>query len=166
MKKYGTLVLFCGKMGAGKSTKAAEISEKTGAILISEDEWLSRLYPGEINSLQDYIKYSPRLKSVIEKHVQSILYCGVSVIMDFPGNTKQQRSWLKGIFLNRPYHHQLIYLDADDDTCLKQIAHRKNSQPERTEIDTPSIFKQVTKYFEAPSADEGFNIETIKLTCT
>ena len=53
----GVLTFFCGKMGAGKSTKANEIALKNKAILLSEDEWLSSLYPGKILSLNDYIEY-------------------------------------------------------------------------------------------------------------
>lgn len=36
----GVLTFFCGKMGAGKSTKAIEIAEEDNAVLFSEDEWL------------------------------------------------------------------------------------------------------------------------------
>jgi len=54
----GTLTFFCGKMGAGKSTKASEIAQKSNAVLLSEDEWLASLYPNKISSLNDYIEYS------------------------------------------------------------------------------------------------------------
>ncbi|MFN7696044.1 MAG: AAA family ATPase, partial [Burkholderiales bacterium] len=38
-----TLHFFCGKAGAGKSTLAARIAQETGAVLISEDVWMTRL---------------------------------------------------------------------------------------------------------------------------
>ncbi len=57
----GVLTFFCGKMGAGKTTKAREISQKRNAVLLSEDEWLASIYPNSIKSLEDYIKYSGRL---------------------------------------------------------------------------------------------------------
>ncbi|WP_145974153.1 AAA family ATPase, partial [Thalassobacter stenotrophicus] len=40
----GTLIFFCGKMGAGKSTLAKRLAEEKGAVLISEDDLLSKLY--------------------------------------------------------------------------------------------------------------------------
>jgi predicted kinase len=52
------LTLLCGKMAAGKSTKAAELVASRAAVLFSEDEWLSRLYPGQVNNIEDYVKYS------------------------------------------------------------------------------------------------------------
>ena len=162
MSEYGMLVLFCGKMGSGKSTKAIELAAEMDAILVSEDEWLSHLYPEEINSFQDYLTYSSRLKPLIKAHVQSILNSGVSVVMDFPGNTKNQRSWLKSILHDNLCLHKLVYLEADDEVCLERLSHRQLAQPERAIFDNPEVFKQVTAHFEAPSSTEGFVIETIR----
>ncbi|MCF5552843.1 AAA family ATPase, partial [Pseudomonas syringae] len=38
------LHLLCGKIASGKSTLAKSIATKHSAILLSEDQWLSRLY--------------------------------------------------------------------------------------------------------------------------
>jgi len=38
-------------MGAGKSTKSKEFAFDNNAVLLSEDEWLSILYPQQILSL-------------------------------------------------------------------------------------------------------------------
>lgn len=43
----GVLTFFCGNMGAGKSTKSREISQERNAVLLSEDEWLSSVYPNK-----------------------------------------------------------------------------------------------------------------------
>lgn len=54
MSKQATLIFFCGKMGSGKSTKAIELANEYDAILLSEDEWLSAIYPEEIKVFDDY----------------------------------------------------------------------------------------------------------------
>ena len=54
----GVLTFFCGKMGAGKTTKANNIAMERKAVLLSEDEWLTSLYPNKIASLKDYVAYS------------------------------------------------------------------------------------------------------------
>lgn len=166
MSDYGILVLFCGKMGSGKSTKAIEITKEMNAILISEDEWLSQLYPEEITSFEDYVKYSSRLKPVIKSHVQSLLETGISVVMDFPGNTKNQRSWFREIFQEKSYPHKLVYLEADDEVCLNRLALRQRLHPERANFDNPEVFNLVTAYFETPSPNEGFSIEIIRQSNT
>ena len=78
----GKLIFFSGKMGAGKSTHAKRLAHKNNAVLLSEDEWLSALYPNQITSLEDYIKYSKQLKPQIKRLVQSILSTGTNVVMD------------------------------------------------------------------------------------
>lgn len=157
----GTLTFFCGKMGAGKSTKAREIAQKSNAALLSEDEWLASLYPNKISSLNDYIEYSNLLKPQIKMLVQSILSTGTNVVMDFPANTLSQRDWFRSVFSAIEAPHNLIYIDLSNAECLKQIEKRRKEQPERSATDTPDIFEQVTKYFMAPTTEEGFNTITV-----
>ncbi|MDO6693393.1 ATP-binding protein [Aliiglaciecola sp. 3_MG-2023] len=153
----GELTFFCGKMGAGKSTKAREIAQKSNVVLLSEDEWLASLYPNKISSLNDYIEYSNLLKPQIKKLVQSMLSAGTNVVMDFPANTLSQRDWFRSIFSEIEAPHNLVYIDLSNEICLKQIEKRRKEQPERMATDTPEMFEQVTKYFKAPTAEEGFN---------
>ncbi|MHB1705895.1 MAG: AAA family ATPase [Acidithiobacillus sp.] len=86
---------------------------------LSEDDWLSAIYPEEINNFDDYIKYSSRLKPLLKGHVRRILQSGVSVVMDFPGNTKKQRVWFKEIFFEAQIPHKLIYLKIRGSIVLK-----------------------------------------------
>lgn len=154
----GVLTFFCGKMGAGKTTKSREIAQQKNAVLISEDEWLGSLYPDSIFSLDDYRKYSGRLKPQMKKLIQSILIAGTDVVMDFPANTIAQREWFKSIFSEIQAPHNLIYIDQPDEVCIEQIAKRRTEQPARAATDTTEMFEQVTKHFVAPTPDEGFNV--------
>ncbi|RIN23683.1 AAA family ATPase, partial [Staphylococcus succinus] len=94
MSTIGTLYFFSGKMGAGKSTKAKEIEQTENAVLLSEDEWLEKLYPKQINNFDDYLNYSKLIKPLLKEHIQHILKVGSNVVLDFPGNTTIQRKWL------------------------------------------------------------------------
>jgi len=158
MTRSGRLYFFCGKMGAGKSTTSIQLAKDKCAVLLSEDEWLSSLYPNEITTFDDYLKYSAQLKPLVKKHVQNILSVGTDVVMDFPGNTQKLRKWLLDIAKEVNANHQLIYLNLNNEQCLRQIAKRSNEQPERAAFDTESVFMHVTKFFEAPEASEGLNI--------
>ena len=154
----GTLTFFCGKMGAGKSTKASEIAQRGNAVLLSEDEWLASLYPNKISSVHDYVEYSNRLKPPIKKLVQAMLSAGTNVVMDFPANTLSQRDWFRCIFAEINAAHNLIYIDVPNEVCLKQIEKRRHAQPERAATDTAEMFEHMTRYFVAPTSEEGFNI--------
>ncbi|MEK4424649.1 AAA family ATPase [Solibacillus sp. FSL K6-1523] len=158
MKETGTLYFFCGKMGAGKSTKSKQLAIEKHAVLLSEDEWLESLYPNQIISFEDYLKFSTRLKPLVKKHVQNILSVGTNVVMDFPGNTQKQRKWFLDIASGINANHQLIFLNLNNEQCLRQIAQRRKEQPERAAFDTEETFIHVTKFFEAPEASEGLNI--------
>jgi predicted kinase len=159
--KKGTLVFFCGKMGAGKSTKSREIALERNAVLLSEDEWLEAIYPNKISSLDDYIRYSSLLKPQIKKLVQSILAAGTDVVMDFPANTTSQREWFRGIFTEVNAPHSLVYIDVTNEVCLERIAERRIAQPERATTDTVEMFEQVTRHFVEPTPGEGFNITRV-----
>ncbi len=157
----GVLTFFCGKMGSGKSTQSSLIAQEENAVLLSEDEWLASLYPNKITSLQDYIKYSNRLKPKIKKLVQSILVTGTNVVMDFPANTVSQRDWFRDIYSQISAPHNLVYIKLNNEDCLKQIAARRIQQPSRATTDTKEMFEQVTKYFIEPTDIEKFNITIV-----
>ena len=154
----GTLTFLCGKMGAGKSTQSKVIACEENAVLLSEDEWLSSLYPQQISSFDDYLKYSALLRPLVKSHVQNILSTDTNVVMDFPANTKRQRKWFVELATEIGANHQLIYLNVSNDLCLKQIGKRRTEQPERAAFDTEEVFMHVTKFFEAPEQNEGLNI--------
>jgi len=145
-------------MGAGKSTKSKQLAIDKHAVLLSEDEWLSSLYPDQISSFEDYLKLSAQLKPLVKKHVQNILSVGTDVVMDFPANTQKLRKWFLDMASEANANHQLIFLNLNNEQCLRQIAQRRNEQPERAAFDTEAVFIHVNKFFEAPEASEGLNI--------
>ncbi|MCG7545510.1 ATP-binding protein [Pseudoalteromonas sp. MM17-2] len=158
MENQGKLFFFCGKMGAGKSTKSRVLAAKNNAVLISEDDWLSAHYPSQIQIFDDYIKYSNLIKPFVKTHVQNLLNVGVNVVMDFPANTIRQRAWFVSLCGEVHSEHELWYLDLTDEQCLSQIAKRRVEQPKRATFNTEAVFHHVTQYFEAPVASENLNL--------
>lgn len=161
MSKTGVLIFFCGKMGAGKTTLSKQIAGERNAVLMSEDEWLAALYPGQISSFDDYLACSKRLRPLVKSLVRDILLTGTDVVMDFPANTRPQRKWFLDLVSDIGAGHQLIYLNISDAQCLKQIGKRRKEQPERSAFDTEAMFRRVTRFFEDPGSDEGVHIRQI-----
>ncbi|WP_059002078.1 AAA family ATPase [Leptolyngbya sp. NIES-2104] len=158
MKQAGKLYLFCGKMAAGKSTLAREIAQRENAVLIVQDEWLEQLFPDEIMNIPDFVKYSSRLQNVLTRHITALLSQGVSVVLDFPGNTRLQREWFRALFESAIADHELHYVDVSDEVCKRQLRERSNQLPEGSAFTSEAEFDAITKYFQEPSDDEGFNI--------
>lgn len=156
-----TLYFFCGKMGAGKTTHSKSLATEKNAILISEDEWLSRLFPNQIENFEDYHLYAARLRPLVEAHVTNILKTGTDVVLDFAANTERQRNWFRDLCNAAQAKGQLIYVKASDETCLAQLAKRRVEQPERARFDNASVFEEVSSYFQEPDDQEGIDIEII-----
>lgn len=158
MKQKGTLTFFCGKMGAGKTTKSKTLSVEKNAVLISEDDWLSAHYPDQIHTFDDYLAFSSLIKPFIKNHVKNILETGTNVVLDFPANTANQRTWFKQLCIETECEHELIFIDISNEQCLLHIAKRRGEQPERAGFDNEAMFNHVTRFFERPLDREGLNI--------
>lgn len=153
----GSLHLICGKIAAGKSTLAKQLASNPRTVLISEDAWLAQLYPEELRSILDYVRFSGRLRTAMEIHIVSLLTCGTSVVLDFPSNTPKTRAWARSIFEQAKAPHYLHFLNVPDEECKKRLRLR-NASGEHEFQATDEQFDQITKHFVEPSPAEGFNL--------
>lgn len=129
------------------------------ALVICEDEWLSRLAP-PIENLEQYLRASAQIRSVIAPLAVELLRLGTSVVFDFAGNTPRDRAWVRGIFEAAPAAHTLHYLRVDDRTCAERVRQRNASRPEGLFFGqvTDAQVTEVNLYFVPPSADEVFDV--------
>lgn len=151
------LHLVCGKNSSGKSTLASLLADNPKTVLLSEDAWLTALYPGEIKDLADYVRCSGRLKAALGEHVQALLVAGMSVVLDFPANTVEGRLWSKSLFEKAAVTHKLHFLDMSDEICKARLQAR-NAAGDHPFKTTGAEFDLISSYFVPPTAEEGFNI--------
>ena len=151
------LHFLCGKIGAGKSTLAARLASRPRTLLISEDAWLAALYPGEIREVADDARCAGRLRQAMAGHVAALVAAGLSVVLDFPANTRASRAWLREVAQAAGCRHQLHFLDLPDDVCKARLRARNESgtHPFTT---SEAQYDAITAYFVAPQDDEGFEI--------
>ena len=152
-----TLHLICGKMASGKSTLAAGLAEGDGVVLIAEDTWLSALYGDQMSTGADFMRFSAKLRDVIGPHVAALLKAGLSVVLDFQANTVESRAWMRGILEGTGAAHQLHVLDVPDEVCLERLRAR-NASGAHPFAPTEAQFHRFSKYFVAPSSEEGFTV--------
>jgi predicted kinase len=151
------LHMVCGKIASGKSTLTKRLARTENAVIISEDSWLANLYPGEIRTLDDYVRCSGRIRRALSDHVQALLLAGISVILDFPFNTINSRTWGRELFTGARVGHRLHYLDVSDEICKTRLKAR-NASGEHPFETTDVQFDQITQHFVPPSTTEGFQI--------
>jgi len=152
------LLFMCGKMAAGKTTLARELAEREDAVLLVQDEFLDALYPGEIVNIPGFVRCSSRLRDSLAPHICALLSKGVSVVLNFPGNTKEQRTWFQTLFEQADSVHELHFIDASDDVCKRQLRDRSRNLPAGTAWTTDAEFDAITAYFEVPASGERFNV--------
>ena len=152
------LYFMCGKMAAGKSTYARELAREQNALLLVQDEFVAALFPGEITDIPSFVKYSARLKHALSDHICDLLSRGISVVLDFPGNTRNQRQWFRDLFERANVEHELHYIVASDDLCKRQLRQRSAALPAGSAWTTDAEFDVITAYFQAPADHEHFNV--------
>jgi predicted kinase len=152
-----TLHLLCGKIASGKSTLARELGSAPTTVVLSEDEWLSALYADEMSSLADYVQCAAKLRQAIGPHVLSLLGAGMTVVLDFPANTRASRQWLREIIEGSKAAHILHVLEVPDEVCRARLRRRNESGAHPFTV-TDEQFDEITGHYEPPTADEGFGI--------
>lgn len=152
-----TLYLLCGKIASGKSSLAKRLAARPATVLISEDHWNATLFPEEIRSIDDYSRYSARVRAAMGPHVVSLLKAGLSVVLDFQGNTVAARRWMRTLIDGANVAHELHFLDIPDEISKRRL-HERNLRGEHPYQPTDADYDLFARYFDPPSADEGFNV--------
>jgi predicted kinase len=154
------LHFICGHVASGKTTLAREIASREQAVLICEDEWLLKISDGQINSLQDYVKYRDRLRKIFSSHVPELLRLGNSVVFDFGGNRPEDRNWVRSISTAGEADCLLHRLFMDENICRERLKLRNETKPEGLYWGhvEETLFDEVLKYFVPPSAEECFRV--------
>lgn len=153
-----TLHLVCGKIAAGKSTLMRALAREASTVLISEDKMLATLFPGEIQSLADYVRCTTKLRGALQGLIRDVLAAGSSVVLDFPANTIATRSWMKTLLADIPVAHCLHYLDVSDEECKRRL-RRRNEEGVHQFSTSEAEFDLITQFFVPPAEAEGFNVK-------
>ena len=107
---------------------------------------MSKLFPDEIVDISSFVKYSLRLNDALAAHICSLLSKGICVVLDFPGNTKKQRTWFRELFERTNADHELHYVDATDELCKRQLRERSKEFAEGSAFTSDAEFDAITKY--------------------
>lgn len=153
MTQTATLHVFCGKMGAGKSTFARALATSLEAALLSEDDLLRELYPGQVIDLGTYATFSGRIRHALAGHICTLLRQGTSVVLDFPGNTPRQRAWFRQLIDSSGAKHQLHYLNVPDAICGQRRA-TNGGDP----LQDDATFDALLAHFAPPGREEQFSV--------
>ncbi|KAJ54544.1 cell division protein ZipA [Actibacterium mucosum KCTC 23349] len=152
-----TLHMLCGKIAAGKSTLATKLATAPNTVLVSEDDWLDPLFGDQMTSPADYVACAAKLRAAMGPHVATLLNSNMSVVLDFPANTVENRNWMRGILEKTEANHELHVLTPPDEVCIARM-HARNAQGDHPFAATEAQFHRFSKHFVPPEPKEGFNV--------
>lgn len=152
-----TLHLLCGKIASGKSTLSAKLAASPHTLIISEDRWLAALYADQMQTVADYVQCASTLRSAMQPHLVALLKVGISVVLDFPANTRANREWMMDIITESGADHRLHYLKVSDEVCKTRLRAR-NAEGAHDFSASDQQFELITRYFAEPSPQEGFKV--------
>jgi predicted kinase len=154
----GTLIFFCGKMAAGKSTLSKALAARDRTVRLEQDHFIASLFPGAVVDIPSYVTHSARIRQALTPHIGSLLALGTDVVLDFPANTRLQRAWFRELFEGAGAPHQLHYIEASDALCKRQLRERSRHLPPGTPWTTEAEFDMIMAHFDPPGDDEGFHV--------
>ena len=149
------LYLLCGKIAAGKWTLARHLALRPATPLIREDHWTSNLFADELRTIDDYGRFSARLRAAMGPHIVDILRQGLSVVLDFPANTVSNRTWMRSLITQANVTSSFIYLMSRYD-LQAEAARAKSGRPAPAPSNRSGI-RSVHELFVPPGPAEGFN---------
>lgn len=149
--------LISGQIGAGKTTFAKKMEQKTGAIRFTPDEWMLKLY-SSLPAKEEFDDYFYRCCDVIWGVAAEILKRGGDVILDFGFWKYEVREKYRKLALELGAESKLYYLDCNHVNILKRLHHRNKRKPDGTVEITDEMFEFYSPGFEPPEEGEKYKI--------
>ena len=155
MKAKPTVYLLCGFIGAGKTTFARKLEERTGAVRITKDEWLIRLI-GNDPTIDGYEEYDSRICELSRDVAFQLVEKGIDVIIDEGFWAREERALLRSRIEKMGAEVVLYYLDTPIQTIRERVARRSANPTKDSFRISRAMLDNYLAYWQPPSEDEGY----------
>ncbi len=158
MEKKPTLTLMVGLPGAGKTTRAKELEQATGAVRFTPDEWHLFLFGDDFHDPREHALHDQRHDRVEElqwRLGKRLLAQGVSVILDFGFWAKEQREEKYREAQALGVEFSLCYVHAPlEELCRRLEARVQAGQKDVFQTITREDMEQWAALFQEPDEEE------------
>ena len=155
MKRQPTVYLICGFIGAGKTTFAKKLEEKTGAVRIVKDEWSIRLI-GNDPTIEGYAEWDSKIIDLSRDFAFYLAGKGMDVIMDEGFWEKETRDEMRKRAGAIGANVVMYYLDTPIETIRERVVGRNNNAIVDSFIINREMLDNYLKQWEAPTEDEDY----------
>jgi predicted kinase len=156
MSKKPIAYVICGFIGAGKTTFARKLEKETGAIRITKDEWIVKIFGNDITSDKNFARYDKNTTELAKDIAFKILRAGNDVIIDEGFWAISQRNEIKERIIQAGAKWVLYYVEADLDEMRLRVVNRSQDPGNDSFEISEEMFDGYVKYWEPPTTDEGF----------
>lgn len=148
--------IICGFIGAGKTTFARKLEKETGAIRITKDEWMVKIFGNTITSDKNFAEYDRNVTELAKNIAFNILKTGKDVIIDEGFWAKSQRDNIKKKILELGARPILYYVECPIEEMRERVVNRSKIPPTDSFEISGNMFDSYVKYWEPPVEDEEF----------
>lgn len=157
-KKQPIAYVICGFIGSGKTTFARKLEIETGALRITKDEWIIKIYGNKVTSDKNFEVYDKKITELAKDIAFKILKSGGDVIIDEGFWVKSQRDDIKKKILNIGAKPILYYVECPVEKMRERVVNRsKNPTKDSFEI-SEEMFNSYLKYWQAPNESENIRV--------
>jgi predicted kinase len=146
-----TIYLLCGLPGAGKTTLARRLERELPALRLTEDEWVTGLFPPE-SAHDDGVRDA--IKNVQWETALRAIALGVDVVLDWGLWGRAERDDYRARAAALGVQTKLIYLEVSREELLRRLALRNAALPPDTFHVTERDLDEWTAWFQPPTPDE------------
>ena len=150
-----TVYLICGFIGAGKTTFAKKLEEKTGAVRIVKDEWSIRLI-GNDPSIDGYAEWDRKIIQLTRDVAFYLAAKGIDVIIDEGFWEKETRDEMKRRVTEIGAKAVMYYVDTPIETIRERVMGRNDNLTKESFKISREMLDSYLKYWQPPSEDEEF----------
>lgn len=155
MKRKPIVYLICGFIGAGKTTFAKKLEEKTGAVRITKDEWSIR-FIGNDPTIDGYEEWDRKIIGLSRDIAFYLAEKGIDVIMDEGFWAKEERDELRRKIDAIGAKAVMYYVETPIETIRERIVGRNNTLTKDSFKISREMLDTYLMYWQPPSEDEDY----------
>lgn len=143
------LFMLVGAPGAGKTTLANSLGRERGALVLSADEWMSRIVRDGWDAERRVVVQEIQMEIALQ-----VARSGCDVVLDCGFFRRAERDLCRARAAEQGVATRTIYLDVPRDELLRRLAARNADLPPNTFTVDEAHLDLCLSWLEPPTADE------------
>lgn len=153
MQRESIVYLICGFIGAGKTTFARKLEEKTGAVRITKDEWSIRLI-GNDPTIEGYEAWDHKIIGLSRDVAFCLAEKGIDVIIDEGFWEKEQRDEMRRRIAATGAKAILYYVETPIETIRERVVARNGKLTKDSFEISREMLDNYLMHWQPPGEDE------------